>query len=263
MSTKKLFLPFLLLLCLPYLFAEPISLHDKQLTFLYTCSIRGKYAFDPQGSKGITTIGEIKRREAAVQGEQNGLVLLFSNGNFLGQPISKQTNYTYLSSLPFDGIFLSPQELDVLEKTPPPKNLSIPFLAHRESLLYYPGEQVYKMGSYRILITSIAKRRQKKINRRRYDATIVFLEEGELPDESLKHLYNTPLIYIFSGRKKNRYSFQKNIYFAECPDSMEKVGKIQLSFRNGYLIRNHQEFIFLNSNDRNHSWIEPYSAREK
>lgn len=241
------------------IWSRPTSIADRELIFFYSCSSKGVFAFDKQGRKGLQTIAEIKRRAAARTGHENGMVLAFLNGNFLGNPIVSERKWRSIANLPLDGIFLTPRELDYLEKQPKIPT-GLPFFAHRENLLYYPGEEVYKMGDYRILVSSIAKRRQKKIQSR-YDASFIFLDEGELPDESMQNIHKSPVFYIFSDRNLNTYGFRKNIYYVECPTSHEKLGKIILKFRNGRLIENHQYLIPVNTEDRNQSWIEPWRTK--
>jgi superfamily II DNA or RNA helicase len=79
---------------------------------------------------------------------------------------------------------------------------------------------------------------------------------AQLAQEYREFFPDNAVHYFVNEKDISSFSFKKNVYTVQCPGP-DKLGKINLFFRNKTLIRQKQELIPLNTKDLNQSWIEP------
>lgn len=245
----------LLLVSLSFLFSESILQKDKKITILYICGIEGRFAFDNDGRKGLTTISELKRLELEKNFYERGSVLLLSSGNFF-QKENFTESWHIIKKAGFDAVFLGEEEISYLEKNPNLLKLNLPILSTRENLASIDTEKIFQLDGINIKVTNYL------VNKLPYEVKIpihlnlVFPEPNK--EQDLQEIHpEIPVIFFLNANKTTAYSFHRNVYTAECPNSMEKIGKLTLTYRNQKLIRQIQEFIPLNTKDHNQKWIFP------
>ncbi len=238
------------------LFSESIIQKDKKITILYVCGIEGRFDFDRDGRKGLATITELKRLEIEKNFYERGSVLLLSSGNFFQKEMFTDS-WNIIKNAGFDVVFLGEEEISYLEKNPSLLKLNLPILSLRENLVSVDTEKIFQLDGINIKVTNFL------VNKLPYEVKIpihlnlVFPEFGK--EQDLQDIHpDIPVIFFLNAEKTTAYSFHKNVYSAECPNTMEKIGKLTLTYRNQKLIRQIQEFIPLNTKDHNQKWIYPY-----
>lgn len=237
------------------LFSESITQKDKKITILYLCEIEGRFAFDKDGRKGISTVAELKRLEMEKNFYEHGSVLLLSSGNFFENETVE--SWHLIKKYGFDAVFLGEKEISYFEQNPNLLKLNLPILASRDNLASIQTEKIFQLDEVNIKVTNYL------VNKLPYEVKIpihlnlVFPEQGK--EQDLKEIHpEIPVIFFLNSEKTTAYSFHKNVYTAECPGDMEKVGKLTLLYRKGKLIRQMQEFIPLNTKEHNQKWIYPF-----
>lgn len=246
---KKIFITCLIIL--NFISNQPISIADKEFVILYFCDMNGVYDFDMDGRKGLATISEIKKTESKKFYDHRGQVFLISGGNFSGKGSGMQTHFNLLNKAGFDAAFIGEDELSYLEMNPALKNLRLPIIAERENSFDAIREKIIKSEGIQFRISHILP----DVEDTNIDVQLLFKNGGSY--DYLKTLDVKKPVYFFTNEDSNSaFSFKKNIYTVHCP-SPDKLGKLNLFFRNKNLIRQKQEFIPLNTNDLNRSWIEP------
>lgn len=246
---KKVILFFVILVC--FISNQPISITDKEFVIFYFCDMNGNYEFDQDGRKGLATISELKRQESKRFYDHRGQVLLISGGNFSGTGENMRTHFNLLNKAGFDAAFIGEEELSYLELNPALKNLQLPLIAERENEFKASTEKLIKSEGIQFRIShNLAAVEDTSI-----DIQLLFKNGGSY--DYLKSVdVQKPVYYFLNEKEISSFSFKKNIYTVQCPGP-EKVGKISLYFRKKTLIRQRQEFIPLNTNDLNNSWLEP------
>ncbi len=241
--------------------SKPISSNDRHITILYLCNLNGNLDFDEDGRKGLPIIAEIKRRELEKVYNEKGGVLLLTQGVFFSEK-SEEFPFKITKTSLFDGVLLSERELSYLEKNPNLLKMELPVLANRDNALDIETEKVFDFDGVKVKVNNFLI---KKIAHNISDIpslNLIFPQPGETVD--LDNIpTKIPVIYFLDKEKTSSYSYSKNVYTAECPDSGDKIGKIRLTYRNGELIRQTQEFISLNSKNHNSSWIKPHTETMK
>jgi hypothetical protein len=230
---------------------QPISIKDKEFVILYFCDMNGFYEFDEDGRKGLATIAEVKKQESKKFYDHRGQVFLISGGNFSGTGDNLRAHFNLINKAGFDAVFIGEEELSYLELNPALKNLKLPLIADRENEFKAPKEMMINAEGIRFRISnSLPSIEDKKI-----DVHLLFRTVG-----SYDYLQNMetgkPIYYFVNEPEMSSFSFKKNVYTVQCPEP-EKLGKLNLLFRNNTLIRQKQEFIRLNTKDTNNSWLEP------
>lgn len=228
---------------------------DRSVTLLYTCNLSGKFDFDEDGRKGLATISEIKRRELETVYGERGIVLLLSRGMTFSD--TEESSYKLLKTALFDTVLLSSEELDNLEKNPNLLKLDLPIIANRENSLGIGTEKYFEIDGVGIKVSNYLIKKLPHNPSQPVFLNLVFWEPGTVPnfDSIPKKL---PVIYLTPFGMSSAFSFSKNATTAECPESGDILGKIKLTYRKGELIRQHQEFISLNTKNSPNAWIEPY-----
>jgi hypothetical protein len=253
---KRLTLLILALLSFGILFGESITKEDTRLTILYVCGIEGRYAFDKEGRKGLATITELKRRELERNFSEKGGVLLLSRGNFFHKD-TDNSSWTLIKSALFDGIFLGDGEVSYLEANPNLTKLGLPILSQRDNLAGVETEKIYDIEDVSVKVTPYLINKPPYHSSKKIHLNLVFPETDSEQDLG-EIIPEIPVIFFLPKDKSTAFSFRRNVYTAECPDSMDKLGKLTLTYRKQKLIRQHQEFIPLNTKDLNQSWIYPF-----
>lgn len=228
---------------------------DRSVTLLYTCRLSGKFDFDEDGRKGLATISEIKRRELESVYREKGIVLLLSRGLTFSE--GEESSFKLLKTALFDTVLLSPEEMDILEKNPNLLKLDLPIIANRENSLGIGTEKYFEMEGIGIKVSNFLLKKLPHNPTQPVLLNLVFWEPGSKPDlENIPR--KLPVIYFTPSGMSSAFSFSKNVTTAECPESGDVLGKIKLTYRKGELIRQHQEFISLNTKNSPNSWIEPF-----
>ena len=238
------------------LISKPVNTTDKSLTILYFCNLNGRIDFDEDGRKGLSTIAEIKRKELEKIYSEKGKVLLLTQGVFFSNP-EQYSSFKLLKTSLFDTVLLSEDELKYLEKNPNLLKLELPVIANRENTLDLETEKFFDMEGIKVNISNFLI---KKIPHNSSDVPQLHLvfPENNLETEIENVPQKIPVIYFLPKEKTHSLSYVKNVYTAECPESLDKIGKIKLTYRNGELIRQYQEFISLNTKKSSGAWIKPY-----
>ena len=258
---KSILFLFLLILSFDKIISKPFSINDRQLTILYFCNLNGNLEFDEQGRKGLPIIAEIKRREAENIFNEKGGVLLITQGAFFSEK-SEEFPFKILKTALFDSVLLSERELSYIEKNPNLLKINLPILANRDNSLDIDTEKVFDLDGVRVKVNNYLIKKIAHNTSNIPGLNLIFPQAGEEID--LENIpTKIPVIYFLDKEKTASYSFSKNVYTAECPDSGDKIGKIKLTYRNGELIRQSQEFISLNSKNHNSSWIKPHTETMK
>ncbi len=261
---KTFFFSFVLLLTfltIPPVHPKPSNANDKQITILYMCNLAGFLHFDEDGRKGLATIAEIKRRESEKIFSESGGVLLISQGK-LFEETQETFPFSILKTALFDSVFLTENELNFLEKNPNLIKLDLPILANRESFLEIQTEKTFFIEGIKVRVQKDSILKFPHDRKEHPHLNLVFPDDSSSLDVS-SLISPFPVFYFLPKEKTNSISFKKDVYTAECPESGEKIGKLKLTFRNGDLIRQYQEFIPLNTKDHNNSWIKPHSETMK
>ncbi len=230
---------------------KPVSLEDKEVEILYLCDCNGQFEFDNEGRSGLATLSELKRRESERLKSQNGMVLLFSGGNFFGKGKDMRSNFKLLSQVPFDAVFLTDEELAYLDINLALKSLNLPLVTSRKNSFGIDGKKEFVLGDVNLTVNDSSYKGEESSSRK--NVRVIFSTEEEKREFSNSDF----LILIGHKEKMSSYYYKSGVHFAECPSYKNSIGKINLTFRNGEIIRHSQEFVFLNSDDRNRSWIEP------
>jgi hypothetical protein len=246
---KKLILFFVLIVfCISN---QPVSLKDKEFVIFYFCDMNGRYEFDGDGRKGLATIAELKRQESKRFYDHRGQVFLISGGNFSGTGENMRAHFNLLNKAGFDAAFIGEEELNYLELNPALKNLKLPLVAHRENEFKANTEKLIKSEGIQFRISNTLA----AIEDTSIDIQLLFHDGGSY--DYVKSLdVQKPVYYFVNEKDISSFSFKKNVYTVQCPGP-DKLGKINLFFRNKTLIRQKQELIPLNTKDLNQSWIEP------
>ena len=246
---KKIILSFISILFL--ISNQPISLKDKEFVIFYFCDMNGRYEFDADGRKGLATISELKRQESKRFYDHRGQVLLISGGNFSGTGENMRAHFNLLNKAGFDAAFIGEEELSYLELNPALKNLQLPLIAQRENEFKANTEKLIKAEDIQFRISHTLS----PIEDTSIDIQLLFHRGGSY--DYLKTIeVQKPIYYFINEADISSFSFKKNIYTVQCPGP-DKLGKINLYFRNKTLIRQRQEFVPLNTKDSNKSWLEP------
>ncbi len=246
---KKIILFFVSILC--FISNQPISLTDKEFVIFYFCDMNGRYEFDLDGRKGLATIAELKRQESKRFYDHRGQVFLISGGNFSGTGENMRAHFNLLNKAGFDAAFIGEEELSYLELNPALRNLKLPLIAHRENDFKANTEKLIKSEGIQFRISNTLS----PVEDTSIDIQLLFHNGGSY--DYMKSLdVQKPVYYFVNDSEISSFSFKKNIYTVKCPVP-DKLGKINLFFRNKTLIRQKQEFVSLNTKDLNQSWIEP------
>ncbi|MCB1156917.1 MAG: hypothetical protein H7A25_17125 [Leptospiraceae bacterium] len=250
---------FPILMSLFLLFSgKPVSIEDRAYTFLYVCDPASILHFEKDGSLGLSTLSEYKRREEARIFGKYGKVFLFGTGDILSSAENSNSLLHEYQKTGFDALFLSASDLKLLETGDNPLTGLYPIFSHRENNLKIPGEKIFSRKDETFLFSSVSTRFSGKINADEFNLSVVFLQRGELPtDYTILSRSQNPVFFIFRDAKDLSYSFYKNHYYASCSKEPGYIGKISLYFREGRLIRNQHEFLPLNTKDRERSWVKP------
>jgi len=249
----------LICICLLSLFlfvsSKPVSLNDREIEVLYLCDISGMFEFNEEGRLGLATLSEFKRREVERLKASNGSVLLFTGGNVFGKGNSMRSNFKILNRVPFDAVFLTEGEISYLDSNPSLKALNLPLVSSRKNSFGIALNKIFEIGNIVLSVQEKAGQVSGGIDKQE-NVRIVFLQEN-LQETALAP--SSDRLDILVGKRENfaSYFYQGGVFFAECPSYINSVGKINLVFREGNLIRHSQEFVTLNAGRRNRSWIEP------
>ena len=238
------------------LYTESISTEDTKLTILYICNLEGQFEFDKEGRKGLSTLMELKRMEIEKNFTKKGKVFLISAGNFFSKDLTLK-NFEILSKTFFDAIILSDEEVSFLETNPKLVNQYPYFLSYRDNLISLDTEKIFEVENLNIKLTTYLVNKLPYEEKKHIHLNLVFPSpESEL---NLNEIHpKIPVIFFLKPEQTTAFSYKKNVYTAECPNSKDKVGKLTLTYRKQKLIRQIQEFIPLNTKDNNQTWIYPY-----
>jgi hypothetical protein len=265
MKTKKtsviLVLIFFSLFINTIIHTKPINANDKNITILYICNLNGNFHFDEEGRKGLATIAEIKRRELEKNYSEKGGVLLLSQG-LLFNDRGEDFSFSILKTALFDSVFLSERELAYMEKNPNLVKLDLPILANRDTYLEIETEKIFSIEGIKVRVNNFTLSKIPHDKKELPNLNLVFPENGrELNTELINSPF--PIFYFLPKEKTSSFAYKDNVYTAECPETGDKLGRLKLTFRNGDMIRQYQDFIFLNSKDSNGSWIKPHKETMK
>lgn len=246
---KKLFL--VLALVFAFIFNQPISVTDKEFVIFYFCDMKGRYEFDLDGRKGLATISGLKIQESKRFYDHRGKVFLISGGNFSGVGENMRSHFSLLNKAAFDAVFVGEEELSYLEQNPALQSLKLPLIAFRENEFNATREMnIVSDGIHFRISDTLPNREDKNV-----DIQLLFHTTGSY--DYLKTIENEkPIYYFVKETQMSSFQYKKNIYTVQCP-TPEKIGKLSLFFRRKNLIRQKQEFIPLNTQDSNNSWLTP------
>ncbi|MCE9500104.1 MAG: hypothetical protein K8R21_06355, partial [Leptospira sp.] len=218
------------------------------------CGLEGYFEFDAEGRGGIATLSEFKRREKNRLAAENGNAYLFYAGNLFGKDRTPEKVLKIADRVPFDGIFLSETDISLLEKNSSNPGRISALLTSKKNLIGIQGEKRIQFGNLTLLFSEHFTDQSSgdKIN-----AKLIFSPPVEIPGGIVSEPADPPEIYFIRKNDLSSYSYKRGIFYAYCTDKPGEVGKLNLYFRNGKLIRNRQEFIYLNSMNSNRSWIDP------
>ena len=233
---------------------KPVSFSDTEIEILYLCDVDGNFEFDQDGRSGIATLSEYKRLERERLEAENGQVFLFSSGNFFGKTKETGTVLKLLSLVPFDGIFLSDEDFSVLEKRPSVENMGSILLTSKKNSKGFESE---KRIQFRNLNLVFSETFPDSSSNGKINAKLIFSVANDIPENIRTAPLHPPEIYFIRKSKLSSYFYRQGVYFAYCPDRSGEIGKLNLYFRDGRLIRNRQEFVYMNITDQGRSWIDP------
>ncbi len=257
----KLLLIFFLFFINKIILSKPINSNDKHITILYICNLNGNFHFDEDGRKGLATIAEIKRRELEKNYSEKGGVLLLSQG-LLFNETGEDFPFSILKTALFDSVFLSEKELAYMEKNPNLVKIDLPILANRDTYLDIETEKIFVIEGIKVRVNNFTLSKIPHDKKELPNLNLVFPENGKDLDPGLINS-PFPIIYFLPKEKTSSFAYKDNVYTAECPETGDKLGRLKLTYRNGDLIRQYQDFIFLNSKENNSSWIKPHKETMK
>lgn len=247
---------FILFISIFFLNPRSVSKEDKVLEILYICNLEGDFQFDQNGRKGLATIAEVKRQRSELLFDEDGLAVMVSNGNFFEK--GHTWSHHLMKKSGFDMVFFNSAELEEYYKNNPNLlQLNLPIYASYQNQMKIPQNKEFTSGNIKFEISSIysAPAPEKKLS-----IQLVFLPENE-PIPTIKT--NIPVIFFISDKTKSPYTYQSNVYTANCPSKTGKLGKLDLYFRKGELIRQYNDMIHLNTEDHNHRWFPPAIETQK
>ena len=249
-----LWLSILAVFLFPQLFAEYSE--EIPIRIFYHCS-PSILESDSEGRGGLPTLSSFIDREKEKAKQEGGVAYLFGMGSFYRNSANRKEKPEFLNSVPYDGIFLDPTELS----SSPSENLSFP--------LFAVGAKGYASGKnffFKNLAIEVRETNSKVRSKSLMPDLRLLFETDQIPEQvDIKEIVveDSPSFLFYDSSKqkleipneKTGAWYNGGIEYLPCPNSIYKVGKLDLVFRNNRLIRQTNEIVDLNSKEVNKNWI--------
>lgn len=214
---------FVCVLSLFFIFQKSPAPKDTKVTFLYLCSIDGKFDFDREGREGLATVTELKRQEEERIHPDGGNVFLLTQGSFFENDKDARS-FTLMKKAGFDAVVLSEEELVYLEKNPALKKLGLPVIAPRDNLFSAATEKIFSLDGVNMKLTSFLLNKLPYEKRKNVHLNLVFPDPGteislEDIDENIPAVFFVPSVKGLSVPAKADSNEKK----AETPKKEETI----------------------------------------
>ena len=198
---KSIFKPvfFISFLSVFFLFQKSPAPKDTKVTFLYLCSIDGRFDFFQEGREGLATVTELKRQEEERIHPEGGTVFLFTQGNFFENDKDARS-FTLMKKAGFDSVVLSEEELGYFEKNPALKRLGLPVIAPRDNLFNAPTEKIFSLDGVNLKLTSFLLNKLPYEKRKNVHLNLIFPDpDSEISLDDIDE--NIPAVFFVPSKK--------------------------------------------------------------